>query len=422
MSISIAMNDRPTSYNDRKFVGGSTDSILWIAMAVTKLDFVYILVYSCLLFLLSPSSAAETIVEVTTPVNPVTLGGILAIRCKIWNMEKGHVVKLFRTSSSHTEEITSGDTYMGSSINQRVFLAIKRNLSDGSIVYFITIIKTTNADQGEYACKIFGISDFNYVNVAGDSIQVNVVSLPGVSYPVCTSVPKEPLRMIENSTLKLQCYSELAVPSVTLKWRRGYAHNYINALNLTDGTLLYSMANVTVDESLDGSTFYCDVTSKEFPDWIRTCQIGPVSVKPSQKGNSITATTQRSQFKVNMVQRASTNCECQLNTRRKFNLTLATAAFSILSIIFLMITVFMCYKYRKVSGIDGMDRHIDDDLEINYDENSEPVYVTLQRCSTGETSYLALDDPNNPDNKVLLPKDVFEAYYNTLSLKRERRS
>ncbi|XP_072031295.1 uncharacterized protein [Amphiura filiformis] len=390
-------------------------------MAVPALFF--LLVYGCIYFLLSPCLMAETKVEVTTPVNPVTLGGILAIRCQIWGVEREHVVKIFRTLSTRTEEITSGDTYMRSSINQRVFLAI-RNLSDGSVAYFITVTNITHEDQGDYACKIFSISDFNYINIAGDSIQINVVSLPNEAYPVCASFPMDPISLMENSTLKLTCSSESGVPAVDLKWRRdnhNYYHDYV-ASNITDGDIIHSELTLNLDISFNGSIFYCDVTSNAFDDWIRTCQIGPVAIKSNPVRKSDIPVTQGSVFKVNTIQRSSINCErkCQRhNERLRFNLTLATVAASILSIIFLAITIFMCYKYHKVSGIATMDHH-DDDLEINYDENSEPVYVTLKRCSTGETSYMTMDDPTNPENKVLLPKDVFDAYYKTLSLKREK--
>ena len=71
-------------------------------------------------------------------------------------------------------------------------------------------------------------------------------------------------------------------------------------------------------------------------------------------------------------------------------------------------------------------------------DGSEPVYVAVQarpelaqppayfdrrplyKEPEGSSGYMSVEDPNNPGNKILMPKEVFEEFYNSLSLKKER--
>ena len=94
----------------------------------------------------------------------------------------------------------------------------------------------------------------------------------------------------------------------------------------------------------------------------------------------------------------------------------------------------MCFKYQNVSS-----EVINSQRNITRSDGSEPVYVSVQgplepeRSSlysapkrgsvykepdTSSTTYMSVEDPNNPGNKVLMPKVVFEEFYNSLTLKR----
>ena len=69
---------------------------------------------------------------------------------------------------------------------------------------------------------------------------------------------------------------------------------------------------------------------------------------------------------------------------------------------------------------------------ITSTDGSEPVYVSLQarpelvvpekrsvyREPDRSSTYMSVEDPNNPGNKVLMPKEVFEDFYISLSLKK----
>ena len=65
-----------------------------------------VVVIHCVLILLIflPETKATT-VEVTSPVQPVKVDGILAVQCQISNPEMGHIVKILRVTGSHTEEL-----------------------------------------------------------------------------------------------------------------------------------------------------------------------------------------------------------------------------------------------------------------------------------------------------------------------------
>ena len=53
-------------------------------------------------------------------------------------------------------------------------------------------------------------------------------------------------------------------------------------------------------------------------------------------------------------------------------------------------------------------------------DGSEPVYVSLQRRQPPERNsmFMSVEDPNNPGNKVLMPREVFDEFYRSLSLKK----
>ena len=78
-----------------------------IKMAVLKM--------LCALFMfwlfLIPESMS-TSVEMSVPVHPITVGGILPIQCQINDMEDGNTVRIFRKINDQTEQITSGLTVL----------------------------------------------------------------------------------------------------------------------------------------------------------------------------------------------------------------------------------------------------------------------------------------------------------------------
>ena len=74
----------------------------------------------------------------------------------------------------------------------------------------------------------------------------------------------------------------------------------------------------------------------------------------------------------------------------------------------------MCCKYQSISDEVNGDR-----TQYIPSRASDPVYVSLQRRRENEQVYMTLEDPNNPEGKVLLPKEVFDQFYNrTMTLRK----
>ena len=108
-------------------------------------------------FSLHSEAAETTTVELTAaPVYPSTVGGIFAMKCKVWKMQDGYTVGLYRVlMNGRSEQIPFMEEYnTRSSLGQRGFIA-KRTFSDGSIVLFLTIIDITSSNHGTYLCSRF---------------------------------------------------------------------------------------------------------------------------------------------------------------------------------------------------------------------------------------------------------------------------
>ena len=382
-----------------------------------------------LLFLKSDTNA--TTVEVTVPVQPVTVGGILAIQCKISNMDSDHTVKMFRATKAYTEELTSGMTYQLSSLGQRIFLS-RRNVPGGATVFFATIVDISMLDQGEYFCKVLTLSGTDYVKVTEDSINVNVYFLPDTIYPQCESIPATTGNMQEDMQLELTCISAKGSPGVSLRWI-DYANQEIHSASKSQDDTVSSEYNVRTSTNLHGKVFVCEMSSTGFPDFIRTCSIGPITIRSNSENTAVIKPNIPISHTESTPQRTLISTECDLNECRSDDkytilyLSVATVAASMLTIVFLITTIIMCFKYQKASSeVSNAQRN------IASCDGSEPVYVSLQgrmepaiperrsmyKDPDRSSTYMSVEDPNNPGNKVLMPKEVFEEFYNSLTLKR----
>ena len=405
-----------------------------------------------LLFLMPDIHA--TSVEVTVPVKPVIVGGVLAIQCKIRNMKKDHEIRMYRVANTHTEQLTSRLIYMGSSLGQRIFLA-RRNMPGGITVFFTTIVDISMLDEGEYLCRVYTLSGRDHVKVTEDSADVEIYSLPNSIYPQCQSTPTAVVSMNENVPLTLACISAKGNPAVELRWIDNLNQEISSESIIQDNTV---SAELTLRTSTrHSSIFICEMTSPGFPDFKRTCEIGPVTIKTEK----ITVKTAVIQPNIEVVPPKTNNqktptsngCarECPDDKYTILYLTMATVGTVMLTIVFLITTIIMCFKYNNASNDS---RNVQRNITSN--DGSEPVYVSLQRRPElersslysaperrslykeperilinreperssihGETdkssTYMSVEDPNNPGSKVLMPKEVFEEFYNSLSLKK----
>ena len=404
----------------------------------------------CVLLLLSSMHEIQaTTVEVTVPMQPVTVGGVLAIQCKIWNMETDHQIRMYRVTKTHTEQLTLGLMYVESSLGQRMFLAV-RNTPGGVPVYFTTIVDVSLLDQGEYFCKVYTLSGSDHIKVTEGSTNVEVYFLPNSIYPQCQSTPAVVENMDENVQLRLKCLSAEGAPAVDLRWI-DHSNEEIFSRSITqDNTVSAEIILLTLASHHDGKIFICEMTSPGFTDFKRTCQIGPITIKPNiklentvvMKPNLLVPPTQSTEHTSGIL---SNDCNSKCLDDDKYTilyLSVATIGATMLTLVFLITTIIMCFKYYNASnGVTNTQRNI-----TSYD-GSEPVYVSLQRRLEPERSslyrepdrssiykeperrsvykesdrrstYMSVEDPNNPGSKVLMPKEVFEEFYNSLSLKR----
>ncbi len=159
---------------------------------VTKMAVQQALYYSVLLFIVvfpvSSNAARDTRVDVTS-VGSVSIGGILAIQCQVWNMEDTYKVNFFHDVNDHTEQITLDDySYAKTSLGQRSYLA-KRTFPDGSHVLFLTVVNVEHGDEGKYLCKAYSWRGGRYNDIAEDSTKIRIYSFPSKTYPLCQRTP-----------------------------------------------------------------------------------------------------------------------------------------------------------------------------------------------------------------------------------------
>ena len=51
------------------------------------------------------SEATQTRVDLTSPVDPVTVGGVFALQCQVWNMKDSYKVNIFRVVNGDIEQL-----------------------------------------------------------------------------------------------------------------------------------------------------------------------------------------------------------------------------------------------------------------------------------------------------------------------------
>ena len=379
-------------------------------MAVSTIHFALLCLISAFA---SVCEMADTRVTITAPANPVINGGILAVQCHVWNLNDDDTVTIFRVSNERTVQITNGEDIVRPSQRLNVFLS-KQTLVGGSVIYFVTIVGVSEKDQGEYVCKVFDFTGY----IAENSMEILVYSNPSDAYSICTSDPKEPITLNEKSRLELSCSSDTGMPDVDIKWKSTNPDINFSVENTRDGFIMNSQIVLAADMLLNGAVFYCEVTSSDFIDWKRSCDIGPIQVTSDIGFKNDIVRTSKSPIGIERIQglKGIDNCvECPSDDMLQFYLTIAIAFTAFLAIIFLTSTLILCYKYHHISTVTRREPS----RVLTSQQSIEPVYVSLQRRSVNaDREYMTLEDPNNPENKIILPKETFDDYCRTMTLKR----
>ena len=365
-----------------------------------------------------PETKATT-AEMTIPVHPVTVGGVLAMQCEIQNIGDGYKVNILRVIKDRTEQITSGLTYFQSSLHQRVFLA-ERTMPGGTIMYFMTIVDISLMDSGKYTCKVLDLSTGDYITVAEDSVDIDVYYLPDPLYPQCQIDPERTLNLNENTNIKLSCISSIGNPQVELRWKTSNSLDIVSRNRDQDDTISSELL-LRVTDTYDGVIFICEMTSPGFQDFIRTCQVGPITIEKNAKDVNTQADVLPPIVPTLTIKHktgVSGTCNSECPSEDKFvmlYLSVATIGAGILSLVFLTTTIIWCCKYNKITAQARRS-----EIQVSPGDGSEPVYVSLQRRPDEErnSTFMTVEDPNNPGNKVLMPKEVMDEFYRSMSLKK----
>ena len=321
-----------------------------------------------------------------------------------------------------------GTNYLTTSLGQRVFVST-RTMPGGDLIYFMTIVDISAHDEGKYMCKVYTLFEDDYVKVAESSANVEIYFLPVRIYPICESTPAVIENMKEDVQLNLKCISAKGAPAVALRWFDN-TNQEVSSRSMTQEDTVFSELTQRTSMYLDGTIFICEMTSAGFPDIIRTCRIGPITIKKSVDTSVVLkpiVTNPPTKHKTLISNDCNNECPKE-NRYTILYLTISTIGAGMLCVLFLITTIIWCYKYHNISNEIGDTQRRD----IMNCDGSEPVYVSLQRRMEPppperrsiykepdrSSKYMSVEDPNNPGSKVLMPKEVFEEFYNSLRLKK----
>ena len=376
------------------------------------------------------SCSAETIVDLTTPTESVTDGGILAFECRITNMQDSYKVNILRVRDDLTDEITTGSGYAPESpLGQRAFLA--QRAIDGDVIFFLTILDVSMSEEAEYFCRVFSYNRGKYVHIAEDSINIKVFSFPNMFYPICDSEPAQPGAVNQGSTLTLYCRTEVGYPHVQMQWTSN-KDIALSAHDTSNDEIVSSKLIFISDKSHNGAYLECTIRSSGFPDRQRSCRIGPIIIidddsteQGNSNGNVIAPVVINNNNNMDTKDASKTGqCVASCSPEDEstmFYLIIFASGATILWIVFLTTTIIACYQYSSVSTAIREGRRSVRDVSAEGDA----VYVSLQRrnernsiMSERNSMYMTLEDPNNPGSKIIMPKDAFDEFYNTLSIRK----
>ena len=240
--------------------------------------FEYLSILSLILFRYLAECSVR--LEISTPVNPVDEAGILSVHCKVWDLGTDYHVII----SNDKRMISMGETILEPA-EDRFFLAV-RQFSDGSIVYFLSIIDVTRSDMGAYFCKVVDSTDNKFITLGAESVQLDVAYFPSVTDPVCQ--PEREIEIHEGSVLTLNCSSEATIPLVDIQWTRTTSVDDPLTMDTTqDNARVYGTHRFVVTRKHNRAVFVCKITSVAFPDRLQTCHVGPLNVVYSGRGDAL---------------------------------------------------------------------------------------------------------------------------------------
>ncbi len=325
----------------------------------TRYVFVYTLLQICINIL--PVSTFLRISAIS-PVNPVKIGGILSIRCQVWDLDIGHEITLSRKCAHGPTERLSWNEDVLPAIEDRVFLA-SRKLADGSTIFFLSVIDIDKPDECDYSCKV--LNSDTLLAIASDEVKIDVMYFPKETYPMCSSSYVPTSIINHGDIVTLNCSSEIGKPVVGLEW--SFAGHTNIVLEDTETHVRHGMVvSQTEVRPSDQDIYICTIKSEEFPEVIRVCHIGPISVQPSTDATDVTVKTNAMVVvdtipKIGIVVHPTRNnanltqcpgmCAPIMHNRSYIKLKVTTIIASTIAIVMLLIVITLNIKLRNTDRL-----------------------------------------------------------------------
>ena len=225
-------------------------------------------------------SLANVSLRVTAPLGEVEEDGVFSIHCEVSNLQEEQEVSILRNVNGRLERLSLNEEVVKSSLGDRVFIAT-RLLSDGPVVYFLSIMEATKDDEGEYVCEIRSASR-DVRDLPYGSVDIHVMYFPSESSIACSQATS-PVSV--GDVLKLNCSSDAAYPLVDVQWKKTYeTEPVLNSHVVKSHKSVFAEVDYVVTSNDNGGIFICSVTSKAFPNEERTCHVGPITVLPNPSG------------------------------------------------------------------------------------------------------------------------------------------
>lgn len=353
--------------------------------------------------------ADGTRVAISAPVNPIQEGGILSIRCQVWQLQKGVQVTIFKTASegdgyaSQPQMITVDNVITVNSDD--VFLA-ERHMADGSTVYLLSVIRISRQEAaGVYVCKLRDIVGV-ITDLPSDSVHLEFSYFPDKSDPMCTAtgdIQTSPA-IPAGANLTLICSSAAGNPRVVLEWDKQNEINR-NTHTFTRDGRVYTSLNFRVSNRDSGVMFICSVRSSAFPGRVQTCHYGPIVVEGANTNDRrphdddttlppmvntimVVSTLDKSHYASTKDDGIIKDCrrECSTASRYKYWVIITTSV-GIIAFVLFIIVFWMALRYQRT-------RSTWSDYQMTHTghttTNRERLYAELQTKQRESVLYMSL--------------------------------
>ena len=347
-------------------------------------------------------------VKAVAPLNPVREGDILSLRCQVWNLGNNQAVKISRHSTTNSQ-VFSYNKGLITGMDERVFLAI-RQLRDGSVVYFLSIIDVQVEDEGQFSCKIMDMKDD--VVVSKSSIEIKTMFFPAENFPTCW--PTGTLTVHDGLPHTFNCSSDKAHPPVAIEWHRAGEDQDLDYTRDEKGSSVSSLLTIKPTMRDADAMYFCKISSKQFPDKVSTCHVGPLKVVPSSPNMrplpiyvdtrppepEVVTSKVKYELDFPVGDRCKEICE-RSNLQSIHFWVVCTGVAAVLAIVFFIIGVFLLVKYKNTYTKPKVQY-------VSHHQGRDDVYTELEMRQDANKVYMAITKP--PEEMVYCPKENEETH------------